>query len=93
MRSLEILGLKRSSQSGSAVTATPPKLSMFTDASNFGWAAHVNEANLTMKGTWSQEESKRSINILELKAVLLVVKHFRHCLRTRECPCFHTTPH
>jgi hypothetical protein len=49
---------------------------MFTDASNFGWGAHVNEVDLTTKGTWSQEESKMSINILELKAVLLGVKYF-----------------
>jgi hypothetical protein len=42
----------------------PPKLSMFTDASNFGWGAHVNEVDLFTKGTWSQEESMMSINIL-----------------------------
>jgi hypothetical protein len=49
---------------------------MFTDASNFGWGAHVNEVDLSTKGTWSQEESKMSINILEFEAVLLGVKHF-----------------
>jgi hypothetical protein len=58
-----------------------PKLSMFTDASNFGWGAHVNyEVDLATKGTWSQEEAKMPINILELKAVLLGVKHFQNRL-------------
>jgi hypothetical protein len=35
---------------------------------------HVNEVDLSTKGTWSQEIPKMSINILELKA------------RTKECP-------
>jgi hypothetical protein len=69
--------------------ATPhPKLSMFTDTSNFGWGACVNEVNLTTKGTWSQEESKMSINILELKAVLLCVKHFLNRLKNRRVSLF-----
>jgi hypothetical protein len=69
-----------------------PTFHVLTDVSNFGWEAHVNEVDLTTKGTWSQEESMMSINILELKAVLLGVKHFRHRLRTRECLCFQTIP-
>jgi hypothetical protein len=36
----------------------------------------MNEVDLSTKGTWSQEEAKMSINILELKAVMLGVKHF-----------------
>jgi hypothetical protein len=82
-RSLEILGVRDSSQSGGVVTSTPPKLSMFTNSSNFGWGAHVNEVDLSTKGTWAQEESKMSINILELKAVLLGVKHFRTQLKNQ----------
>jgi hypothetical protein len=55
----------------------PPKLS------NFGWGAHVNEVDLTTKGTWSEKEVKMSINILELKAVLLGVSHFRNHLKNQ----------
>jgi ribonuclease HI len=55
---------------------------MFTDASNFGWGAHVN------KGTLSEEESKMSINIVELKAVLLGVKHFLNQLRNQRVSLF-----
>jgi ribonuclease HI len=43
----------------------------------------VNEVDLSTKGTWSQEESKMSINILELKAVLLGVEHFRSQLKNQ----------
>jgi hypothetical protein len=68
----------------------PPQLSMFTDASNFGWGAHVNEADLTTKGTWSQEESKLSINILELiqSCYIVGVKHFRTQLRNQRVSLF-----
>jgi ribonuclease HI len=59
---------------------------MFTDASNFGWGAHVNEVDLSTKGT--KEESKMSINILELKAVLLGVKHFRTRLKNQRVSLF-----
>jgi hypothetical protein len=86
--SLEILGVRDSSQSGGVVTSTPPKLSMFTDASNFSWGAHVNKVDLSTNGTWSPEESKMSINILELKAVLLGVKHFRTQLKNQRLSLF-----
>jgi ribonuclease HI len=61
---------------------------MFTDASNFGWGAHVNEVELTSKDTWSPEESKMLIDILELKAVLLGVKHFRNQLKNQRVSLF-----
>jgi hypothetical protein len=54
------------------------------DASNFGLGAHVNEVDLSTDRTWSREESKMSINILELKVVLLGVKHFRSQLKIPE---------
>jgi hypothetical protein len=41
----------------------------------------MNEVDLSTKGKWSREESKMSINILELKTVLLGVKHFRSQLK------------
>jgi hypothetical protein len=50
--------------------------------------AHVNEVDLTTKGTWSQAESKMSINILELKAVLLGVKYFWNRLKNQRVSLF-----
>jgi len=44
---------------------------MFTDASERGWGAHV--AGATYQGTWSPEESKMHINILELRAMRLAL--------------------
>ena len=50
-------------------------LQIFTDASNEGWGAHLDDH--TARGTWSLPESKLHINHLELKAVFLALKGFR----------------
>ena len=50
-------------------------LQIFTDASNEGWGAHLDDH--TAWGTWSLPESKLHINHLELKAVFLALKAFR----------------
>ena len=50
-------------------------LLIFTDASNEGWGAHLDDH--TARGTWSLPESKLHINHLELKAVFLALKEFR----------------
>ena len=47
-------------------------LQIFTDASNEGWGAHLDDH--TARGTWSLPESKLHINHLELKAVFLALK-------------------
>ena len=51
-------------------------LQVFTDASEEGWGAHLN--NFTARGSWSLPESKFHINYLELKAVFLALKEFKH---------------
>ena len=49
---------------------------IFTDASNQGWGAHLE--NMTVSGTcWNQEKTLR-INVLELKAVFLTLKRFQN---------------
>ena len=50
-------------------------LQIFTDASNEGWGAPLDDH--TARGTWSLPESKLHINHLELKAVFLALKEFR----------------
>ena len=50
-------------------------LQIFTDASNEGWGAHLDDH--TARGTWSLPESKLHMNHLELKAVFLALKEFR----------------
>ena len=49
---------------------------IFTDASNQGWGAHLE--NLTISGTWTSQEKNLHINVLELKAVFLALKSFQN---------------
>ena len=41
---------------------------VFTDASQKGWGAHLNQ--IVLSGLWSNKEAQLHINVLELKAVL-----------------------
>ena len=50
-------------------------IQLFTDASNEGWGAHLDQ-NST-KGLWSDREKRLHINILELKAVSLALRDFK----------------
>ena len=56
-------------------------LQVFTDASNEGWGAHLDES--TARGVWSEPEGKLHINFLELKAVFLALKSFEHLCKNR----------
>ena len=48
---------------------------MFTDASNIGWGAHLD--NATCQGTWLAEEQHLHINCLEMRAVRLALLEFQ----------------
>ena len=50
-------------------------IQLFTDASNEGWGAHLDQ-NST-KGLWSEREKRLHINVLELKAVSLALRDFK----------------
>lgn len=49
-------------------------IDIYTDASNTGWGGHVNAQSIS--GTWSLAERLLHINVLELKAILLVLQGF-----------------
>ena len=51
-------------------------LQIFTDASEEGWGAHLD--NQVAQGLWSLPERKLHINYLELKAVFLALKQFQN---------------
>ena len=50
-------------------------IQLFTDASNEGWGAHLDQ-NST-KGLWSDREKRLHINVLEFKAVSLALRDFK----------------
>ena len=50
-------------------------IQLFTDASNEGWGTHLDKNSI--KGLWSDQEKMLHINVLELKAVSLALRHFK----------------
>ena len=52
---------------------------VFTDASQKGWGAHLN--NVVLSDLWSNKESQLYINVLELKAVRLALKGLKEHLQ------------
>ena len=52
-----------------------PKDQLFTDTSNKGWGAHLEQ--VSTKGLWSDREKRLHKNVLGLKAVSLALKRFK----------------
>ena len=50
-------------------------IQLFTGTSNEGWGAHLEQAST--KGLWSDRVKRLHINVLELKAVFLVLQMFK----------------
>ena len=50
-------------------------IQLFTDASNKGWGAHLEQTST--EGLWSDREKRLHINVLELKAVSLALQMFK----------------
>ena len=58
----------------------PINFAVFTDASLEGWGAVMPSAGTHAQGIWSPVDKQEHTNILELKAVLLGLKHLCHLL-------------
>ena len=56
------------------VDIVSPDMTIFTDASEEGWGAHMGDK--TTGGRWTQEEAQSHINVLELKAIFFALKSF-----------------
>ena len=60
---------------GSDLHPKDHSIQLFTDASNEGWGAHLDQSST--KGLWSNQEKSLHINVLELKAVSLALRRFK----------------
>ena len=56
-------------------------IQLFTDTSNEGWGAHLEQAST--KGLWSDRGKRLHINVLELKAVSLALQRFNDQCQTQ----------
>ena len=70
-------------QNPSNVMRGADSVPLFTDASNEGWGAHLEQTST--KGLWSDREKRLHINVLELKAVSRPFKASRTSVRTKQC--------
>src|SRR6266540_3409435 len=64
---------------GRALIVPTPDFEAETDASDLGWGACVKNSTFAARGSWSEWESKQSINYRELLAIYFLVR-----LKTRE---------
>ena len=60
---------------GSDLHPKDHSIQLFTDASNEGWGAHLDQKST--KSLWSDREKRLHINVLELKAVSLALRDFK----------------
>ncbi len=63
---------------GVLMSQPEPELFLTTDASKVGWGAHLEPLGLMFQGTWSVEQSKNIVNMLELRAVSLALNQAVH---------------
>ena len=59
---------------GVPITQPAPLVEIYTDASHFGWGAHMDRWSTS--GQWSLSQSSLHINDLELEAVNLALRYF-----------------
>ena len=82
-------------------------IQLFTDTSNEGWGAHLNQSST--QGLWSDGEKRLHINVVELKAVSLALRSFKDQCQNKQggthsaemcallwkimtwCHCYHIT--
>ena len=65
---------------GFPLASPVPSLTLFTDASLLGWGAYLE--GQAVSGMWSSTLQKDHINLLEMRAVLLALSHFKLCLES-----------
>ena len=59
---------------GTPVHPPDPNVFLFTDASHFGWGAHLEPMRLFFHDRWTEDQSELYINMLEMMAIRLALK-------------------
>ena len=56
-------------ETGTTIHPPDPKFFLYTDASHFGWGAHLEPTALSFHGRWTEDQSQLHINMLEMMAI------------------------
>ena len=59
---------------GTSIHPPDPKFYLYTDASHYGWGAHLEPTTLSFHGRWTENQSQLHINMLEMMAIRLALK-------------------
>ena len=73
---------------GTSIHPPDPNTLLFTDASHFGWVAHLEPMRLSFHGHLSEDQSQLHINILEMMAICLALKK---AIKYIHYPCYDNT--
>ena len=67
---------------GMPIHPPDPPIYLYTDASHFGWGAHLEPMSLSFHGRWLEDQSRLHINMLEIMpirfALIKTLKYIRH---------------
>ena len=56
-------------ETGTPIHPSDPNFFLYTDASHFGWGAHLELPTLSFHGRWTEDQSQLHINMLEMMAI------------------------
>ena len=59
---------------GTSIYPPDPNVYLFTDASHYGWGAHLEPMRLSFHGRWMEDQSQLHINMLEMMAIHFALK-------------------
>ena len=67
---------------GMPIHPPDPKIFLYTDASRYGWGAHLEPMSLSFHGRWSEDQSQLHIYMLEIMAIrftlIKALKYIHH---------------
>ena len=75
--------LRANTLKGRSLQQWSTTVTITTDSSKIGYGGHMNEQKI-FQGTWTQDQAKRHINLLEMEAVLRTVKNFLPYLKNQQ---------
>ena len=61
-------------ETGTSIHPPDPKFFLNTDASHYGWGAHLEPTTLSFHGRWTENQYQLHINMLEMMAIRLALK-------------------
>ena len=61
-------------ETGTSIHPPDPKFFLHTDASHYGWGAHLEPTTLSFHGRWTENQFQLHINMLEMMAIRLALK-------------------